>query len=100
MSEPVSCAYCGEDKDRFGTALEVELHIEDRAYALRTAFCSWQHAATWFNQPPPGIENWRVLKAPPVRTLEADGGVGTWLILALLIVLILAAAVLLGIALN
>jgi hypothetical protein len=94
------CAYCGEDRERFGTMLEAQLFIEDRTFALQPSFCSWQHAAAWFNQSPPDVSAWEVLKAPRAVKIDADGGVGTWLILGLLILLILAAAVLLGITLN
>ena len=84
------CSYCGEDVARDGTTLEAELLIEDRTYAIKPSFCSWQHAASWFNQDPPDITHWTQLKK---RTAPADGGLITWLIMGSLMAMLLAAVI-------
>ena len=92
------CAYCGGDKARYETTVDAELFIEDREYSIKPSFCSWQHAAAWFAQPPPDVSAWtRTGKAPKA---PADGGVVTWLLLVLLIVLLLVTVVVLGVTLS
>lgn len=92
------CAYCGGDKNRFETTVDAELFIEDRGFVIKPSFCSWQHAAAWFAQPPPDITAWTRTAAAPKAA--ADGGVVTWLVLALLVTLVLIMAVILGVALS
>lgn len=92
------CAYCGGDKSRFETTVDAELFIEDRGYVIKPSFCSWQHAAAWFAQPPPDITAWtRTGRAPKP---PSEGGVGTWLILVLLLALLLTMVVILAVALS
>lgn len=84
------CAQCGEDVARHGTTLDAELFIESRTFAIRPSFCSWQHAAAWFNQAPPDIVHWKQIRK---QKAPADGGLITWLILASLLGLLLVTVV-------
>ena len=93
------CAYCGEDIARNGTTLEAELFIEDRTYAIRPSFCSWQHAEAWFGQPPPDITAWQRTKRK-VKQPRAEGGVVVWAILVALVVLVLVTVITLTSTLN
>jgi len=84
------CAYCGENIEQFGTTLNTQLFIEERTFTIRPSFCSWQHAASWFNSEPPDIAHWTQIgkkKAP------ADGGVVTWLIAIGLLIALLATVI-------
>ena len=90
------CAHCGEDIARHGTTLDAELFIEDRGFAISPSFCSWQHAAAWFNQAPPDISAWRQNQ----RKGPADGGMITWFILLALIILLLGTVVVLMATVN
>lgn len=93
-----ACTYCGEDRDRFETVVETEVFIEDRGYVIKPSFCSWQHTAAWFNQPPPDVEAWT--RTGPAPKAPVDGGVMTWLILAFLVTILLAAVITLSVTLG
>ena len=97
-----ACEQCGQDTDRLGTGLEVELFIEDRSFGFSPAFCSWEHAATWFAQPPPEFDSWRQLKRRPTETPRRPTKelVAIWFVVALLVTLIILAVVVLGASLN
>ena len=95
-----TCAYCGEDKFRFGTTVDAELVIEAGTYASRPACCSWQHAAAWCNQPPPDVSAWTLLREPARVRVRAEGGLWTWLVAAVLVLLVLGIALALGLTLN
>lgn len=82
------CAYCGDDIAVHGTTLEAELLIEDKTYGLNPSFCSWPHAAAWFNQVPPDISAWHQVKKG-----NPDGGLLTWVILLVLIILLLGTVI-------
>jgi hypothetical protein len=96
----MNCAYCGEEKARFGTTVDARLVIEDGTYAISPAFCSWQHAAAWFNQPPPDVSQWTLLREPERVTVRAEGGLWTWIVCVVLVLLLLGVAVVLGSTLS
>lgn len=93
MRPVTPCALCGGDVAQHGTTLEADLLIEERTFKMSPAFCSWQHAAAWFNQDPPGVEHWRRVGKPKRQQGPADGGLVTWIILATLLTLLLSAVV-------
>jgi len=58
VSDLDACEYCGADKKAHGTSVNLEIFYEDHKYAGYPAFCSWEHAAAWFNKPRPDFTSW------------------------------------------
>lgn len=58
VTEIDACEYCGVNKKEHGTSVDLELFYQDYTFAGYPAFCSWEHTAAWFAQPPPDFRRW------------------------------------------
>lgn len=93
MKDADACDFCGEHKKQHGTSVDLEVFYEDYKYAGYPAFCSWEHAAAWFNQPRPDFTTWD--KSADRKQTLGDRAFSATFILTVLVIAALAVVVLL-----